>query len=77
MYSDVEACVPQATHVHVRDVFSTSKRPIDLERMWKLFAKGNYKGYMSAEYEGEEDPMTGVPKLLDKIKTLCRKYSSV
>jgi len=77
MYSDVEACVPQATHVHVRDVFSTSKRPVDLERMWKLFAKGNYKGYMSAEYEGEEDSMTGVPKLLDKIKTLCRKYSSV
>ena len=77
MYSDVEACVPQATHVHVRDVFSTSKGPVDLERMWKLFAKGNYKGYMSAEYEGEEDPMTGVPKLLDKIKTLCRKYSSV
>jgi len=77
MYADVEACVPQATHVHVRDVFSTSQRPIDLDRVWRLFAKGNYKGYMSAEYEGEEDPMTGVPKLLDKIKTLCGKYSSV
>ena len=25
--------------------------------------------------EGKEDPMTGVPKLLAKIKTLCRKYS--
>jgi hypothetical protein len=32
---------------------------------------------MSAEYEGEEDPMTAVPKLLEKIKSLCKLYSSV
>jgi hypothetical protein len=32
---------------------------------------------MSAEYEADEDPLTGVPKLVGKIKTLCRKYSSV
>jgi hypothetical protein len=32
---------------------------------------------MSAEYEGKEDAMTGVPKLIEKIKALCRKYSSV
>ncbi len=76
MYADVQACVPYATHAHIRDVFGSSKRPIDLERVWRLFADGGYKGYMSAEYEGEEDPMTGVPKLMEKIKTLCRKYSS-
>jgi sugar phosphate isomerase/epimerase len=77
MYSDIQACVPYATHVHIRDVFTTTKRPIDLDRVWRLFAQGGYKGYMSAEYEGEEDPLTGVPKLMDKIKTLCRKYSTV
>ena len=76
MYSDVAACVPHATHVHVRDVFTTSKGPIDLDRMWKLFAQGGYRGYMSVEYEAEEDPMTGVPKLLGKTKALCRKYSA-
>jgi hypothetical protein len=26
---------------------------------------------MSAEYEGKEDPLTGVQKLVDKIKTLA------
>jgi hypothetical protein len=31
---------------------------------------------MSAEYEGTEDAMVGVPKLIEKIKALCRKYSS-
>lgn len=76
-YSEIEACIPSATHVHIRDLFSETQRPIDLDRVWKLFAKSGYKGYMSAEYEGKEDPMTGVPKLIEKIKTLCRKYSSV
>ena len=75
-YADIEACVPHATHVHIRDLFSESKRPIDLDRVWRLFVKGEYKGYVSAEYENEEDPMTGVPRLIEKIKTLCRKYSS-
>ena len=76
MYSDIQACVPHATHAHIRDFFGINKRPIDLDRAWKLFADGGYKGYMSAEYESDEDPSTGVPKLMEKIKTLCRKYSS-
>jgi len=76
MYSDIKACVPLATHAHIRDLFGSTKRPIDLDRVWKLFGQGGYKGYMSAEYEGEEEPMAGVPKLLEKIKVLCRKYSS-
>jgi sugar phosphate isomerase/epimerase len=76
MYSDIEACIPYATHTHIRDVFGFTKRPIDLDRVWRLFAQAGYKGYMSAEYEAEEDPSTGVPKLMEKIKTLCRKYSS-
>jgi len=75
-YSEIEACVPYATHAHVRDLFSETHRPIDLDRVWRLFVKGGYKGYMSAEYEGEEDSMTGVVKLIRKMKALCRKYSS-
>lgn len=75
-YSDIEACVPYATHVHIRDLFTETQRPIDLDRVWRLLVKGEYKGFVSAEYENEEDPMTGVPKLIEKIKVLCRKYSS-
>jgi sugar phosphate isomerase/epimerase len=75
-YSDIEACIPAATHVHIRDVVTKTHRPIDLDRVWQLLAKAGYKGYVSAEYEGGEDPLTGVPKLVAKIKTLCRRYSS-
>lgn len=75
-YSDIEACIPSATHVHVRDVVTKTHRPIDLDRVWQLLAKAGYRGYVSAEYEGDEDPITAVPRLVTKIKTLCGKYSS-
>ena len=75
-YRQIEACVPYATHTHIRDRFGDSHRPIDLDRVWKIFAEGGYKGYMSAEYEGEESAVTAVPKLVDRIKGLCAKYSS-
>jgi len=77
-YTQVEALVPYATHTHIRDFYGGERRlPLDLDRMWQLFAKGGYQGFMSAEYESDEDAMTGVPKLVEKVKTLCRKYSTV
>lgn len=76
-YKQIEACVPYATHTHIRDFFSETHEPIDLDRVWRLFAKGGYKGYMSAEYESEEDAITGVPKLIEKIRNLSKKYSTV
>jgi sugar phosphate isomerase/epimerase len=75
-YPQIEACIPYATHTHIRDYYGEHKEPLDLDRVFQMFARGGYKGFMSAEYEAEEDAMTGVPKLLARIKTLCRKYSS-
>ena len=74
-YAQIKACLPYATHSHIRDHFADGT-PVDLDRVWRLFAEAGYKGYMSAEYEGKEDAMTGVPKLMDRIKKLCRKYST-
>lgn len=76
-YSQVETLIPYATHTHIRDWYGKQRQPLDLDRMWQMFAHGGYQGFMSAEYEGDEDPTTGVPKLVEKIKTLCRKYSTV
>ena len=77
-YSQVESLIPYATHTHIRDYVRESQRqPLDLDRMWQMFAKGGYQGFMSVEYEGEEDAMTGVPKLVEKVKMLCKKYSTV
>ena len=76
-YSQVEPLIPYATHTHIRDTYGEPRKPIDLERMWKMFVKAGYQGFMSVEYEAEEDPTTGVPKLVEKVKALCKKYSSV
>jgi sugar phosphate isomerase/epimerase len=77
-YSQIEATVPYATHTHIHGEFDAGD-PIDLDRVWSIFAKAGYKGYMSAEYEseGKEDPLTAVPKFIAKIRALCKKYSSV
>jgi len=75
-YPQIEACIPFATHTHVRDFYGEKRTPLDLDRVWQMFAKAGYKGYMSVEYEGEEDAMIGVPKLLAKVKALCAKYST-
>ena len=75
-YEQIAQCLPFATHTHIRDLYGQPKQPLDLERIWQLFANSSYNGYMSAEYEGEENAMTGAPKLIEKIKVLCRKYSS-
>lgn len=64
------------TNTHIRDYWGEAKTPLDLDRVWQMFSRHGFKGYMSAEYEADEDQMTGVPKLIEKIKTLCRKYSS-
>ena len=74
-YEQIETCLPYATHAHIRDFYGEARKPLDLDRVWQLFVKAGYRGYMSAEYEGAEDPMTGVPKLIHKIKALCSKYS--
>jgi len=74
-YAQIKACVPYATHAHIRDRFDDG-RPIDMDRVWRMFAEGGYKGFLSVEYQGKEDPMTGIPKLMNKVRALCRKYST-
>lgn len=76
VYAQIAACIPYATNTHIRDHFEYDKSPVNLDRVWRLFAQAGFKGYMSAEYEGP-DSDTGVPKLIAKIQTLCRTYSSV
>ena len=76
VYAQIAACIPYATNTHIRDRFEYNKNPVDLDRVWKLFANAGFKGYMSAEYEGP-DSDTGVPKLIAQIRTLCDKYSTV
>lgn len=78
-YAQIAACIPYATNAHILDRFD-SGLPIDLERIWKLFAQAGFKGYMSLEYDpkpGAEDASgIEIPQMISEIRALCRKYSS-
>lgn len=79
-YAQIAACIPYATVSHIRDRFD-DKSPIDMDRVWKMYADAGHKGYMALEYEGDvqggETAEAGVPKLLTRIHELCTRYSSV
>ncbi len=79
-YAQIAACIPYATHIHIRDHFY-DRTPVDMDRVWQIFAQAGHQGYVSAEYEanypGSPPPATGVPALVDEIRAMCRKYSSV
>ena len=79
-YAQIAACIPYASVSHIRDRFDDGT-PIDMDRVWKLYADAGHKGYMSVEYEGDNHggipAEIGVPRLAAKVRELCRKYSTV
>ncbi len=78
-YAQIAACIPYATVSHIRDQWDDGK-PLDMDRVWRLYADAGHKGYMAVEYSPEEagEPaITGAPKLIAKTRELCRKYSSI
>ena len=74
-YAQIAACIPYATNTNIRNTFDDGS-PIDMDRVWKMFAEAGFKGYMS--YEGEElNTPDVVPSQIVEIQRLCKKYSSV
>lgn len=42
---------------------------LDYPRIGKIFKKAGFKGYVSLEFEGKEDPLTAIPKSLAMLRT--------
>jgi sugar phosphate isomerase/epimerase len=79
-YAQITACIPAATQTHIRSGNFDDGSPIDLERIWKIFAASGYRGYMSVEYESqtrtEAQINSDVPQLMEETRRLCRTYSA-
>ena len=43
---------------------------LDYPRIARLLKKHNFKGYVSLEFEGKEDPRTAIPKSLDMLRSV-------
>lgn len=75
-YAQVESAIPYAVSTHVKSTVSTpdgKKEKADFDRLFGMFARGGYRGFVSLEYE-ENDAMTAVPGLIREIIAAARKY---
>ena len=65
---------PHTCLIQAKTYFGGAKWPafnqinIDYESIGKLMRDNNYKGYISLEFEGNEDANTAVPKSLDLLR---------
>ena len=80
VYEQVEMSIPYAVSTHIKTTVAQddgkTRAPYDWDRVFSMFARHGFRGYMGLEYEAEEDPKTAVPKYLKQLKELAQKYSA-
>jgi L-ribulose-5-phosphate 3-epimerase len=70
-YDRLEKMAPHAVLVQAKTYFGGGlwyTLELDYPRIAALLRKHNYRGYVSLEFEGKEDPRTGVPKSLELLR---------
>ncbi len=70
-YEQLEMMAPQTFLVQAKTYFGGGKwytLDIDYKKVAEIFQKAGYKGYVSIEFEGNEDPLVAVPKSLEMIR---------
>jgi sugar phosphate isomerase/epimerase len=70
-YDKLEKLAPRAVLVQAKTYFGGGlwyTLELDYERIAALLRKHNYHGYISLEFEGKEDSLTGIPKSLALLR---------
>ena len=64
-YAEFAQIAPRTitTHVKVTSRFGDERRPVDYLRVRRIMEAAGYRGYLSIEFEEQEDPTLGVPRL--------------
>jgi L-ribulose-5-phosphate 3-epimerase len=80
VYGQIEASIPYAVSTHVKTEMALddgkTRGPFDWDRVFTMFARHGFKGYMGLEYEADDDPTLAVPKYLKSLKAMALKYST-
>ena len=80
VYDQIEMSIPYAVSTHVKTTVANddgkTRSPFDFDRVFTMFARQGFKGYMGLEYEAPEDPAVAVPRYLRQLKELAVKYSA-
>lgn len=70
-YEQLEMMAPKTFLIQAKTYFGGGKwytLDIDYNRVAEIFRKQNYRGYVSVEFEGNEAPLTAIPKSLEMVR---------
>ena len=70
-YEQLQMMAPKTFLIQAKTYFGGGKwytLDIDYKKVAEIFRNVDYRGYVSIEFEGNEDPMTAVPKSLELIR---------
>lgn len=74
-YEQLEMLAPHTILIQAKTYFGGGKwytLDIDYNQVSEIFRNAGYKGYISVEFEGKEDPLTAIPKSLEMIREAFR-----
>lgn len=74
-YDDLARCAGRAVVVQMKTDIAPKGKPkseMDFARVAGILRDAKYRGYLTLEYEGAEEPKTAVPKYLDVLRTWAR-----
>ena len=72
-YADLARCLPYAVTVQVKVEMQAKggpKQEADFGRLVRMLKDGGYRGTVTLEYEAAEPPLVGVPRYLDRLRSL-------
>ena len=80
VYGQIEMSIPYAVSTHIKTTVALddgkSRAPMDLDRVFRMFAAHGYRGYMGLEYEAAGNSAAEIPTYLRRLKELAVKYSA-
>jgi L-ribulose-5-phosphate 3-epimerase len=80
VYDQIDMSIPYAVSTHIKTEIAEddgkTKAPADWDRVFGMFARQGYRGYMGLEYEAADDAAARAPAYLRRLKELAVKYSA-
>ena len=78
-YEQLDSLAPEAVFVQAKTYYGGGiyyTIDIDYDRVAKICQNANYRGYISLEFEGKEDPWVAVPKSLAMLRAAFGKQQT-
>lgn len=79
-YGDLALCAPYAVSVQYKvDMHPAGQgtQPADFRRIVKILREADYRGFITLEYEGREDPAVAIPRHMKEMRQVLLEDASL